>query len=123
MADASTVDTKLARDGFGAIFPGVPLATDTNNHTKSKAYTATAAWNTGDLLTGEGVGLLVYATTLCHAVFSSATTVTAATTSDQPIPAGLVVQLPYVGVKTFSAIRSASDGTIYVTELLEETVA
>ena len=118
------VDTQLIREsGSGAIAPAIPLTTDTNNHTKKVSYTGTAAWNTGDLLSGEGIGLFVYATTLCHVVFSSAATVTAATNTDQPIPAGLVIQLPYAGVQSISAIRNASSGDIYVTEIVQATVA
>lgn len=115
------VDTKLAKGNGenGYIIPAVIPSTDTADHTKSAAYTGTAANNTGDLLGGAGVGLTVFATTDCFVVFGSAATITAATTSNgEFIPGGQKIQLPYGAVQTFSAIRSASDGTIYVTEIV-----
>jgi hypothetical protein len=128
MANAKypNVDTQLARGNgeFGYIIPGVIPTTDTANHTSTKAYTDTAAWNTSDLLSGNGVGIFVYATTDCFVIFSSAATVTVSTSAKgQFIPGGIPMQLPYAGIQTYSAIRSSTNGTIYVTDITQETVA
>lgn len=119
------VPTQLAKGNGenGYIIPAVKPVTDTANHTSDKAYTAAAAWNDGDPLTGNGVGLIVYATTDCFVIFGTAATVTVSTAGKgQFIPGGIPMQLPYAGIQTYSAIRSSADGKIYVTEIVPETV-
>jgi hypothetical protein len=108
----------------GYIIPAVKPITDTANHTSKVSYTGTAGWNTGDLLSGDCVGLLVYATTDCYVIFSSAATVTVSTSAKgQYIPGGSLIQLPYGGIQSFSAIQVSAGGDIYVTEITPETIA
>jgi hypothetical protein len=118
--ESPNVDTQLARGNgeFGYIIPAVKPDVSTSGSTKKVSYTDTAAWNTGALMNADGVGLIVYATTDCFVIFSVAATLTAVTTgTGMFIPGGVLVQLPYAGIQTFSAIRSAVSGDIYVTEI------
>jgi hypothetical protein len=115
------VATQLVRTNgeFGAMAPAVAPATNTVGATVTVAYDA-AAWNTGDLLSGLGVGLFVMADTDCHVIFSvDATVGTTATTAHMKIPGGVFLQLPYAKIKTFSAIKAVTAGNIQVTEIIQ----
>lgn len=80
---------------------------------QSVAYTATSAAST------SGVGaytqrVVLFATTDCHVAFDEAPT---ATTSDFFLPGAVPVMFTIKGGQKVAAIRSASDGTLYVSEV------
>lgn len=80
-----------------------------------KAYTGTA----GELAAAIGAGVKtvrLMATTLCHVKFGN-TGMSAATTSDMPLPPNLPEYFNIEGGEQISVIQNAAGGNLYITEM------
>ena len=99
--------TTLPRDESGAPVEALPIGT-----TQTAAFTATSAAISNAVGTDTRV-VRVVATQACHVAVRAAPT---ATTSNMYLPADTVVLIGITPGQKLAAIRSAVDGTLFVTE-------
>lgn len=103
--------SSLPRDGSGSpIQVGRPKA----DSTQTLSYTATKA-TTGSSFSAERL-VRLYATTLCH-VEISPTADADIDTNSMPLGAGAVEYFYVKSGDFISAVRNASDGSLYITEM------